>query len=185
MQRRIGRVLVLAAALFCTHCAWAQTATPLVRFRPLNSDVTLDPNLCKPTSSIPPHSHQCVITVTMTWDSTSCTASIAGTLEFETGKVKPRVVWELSPSQDDAKNKFEFHPDYGILIVDDPGKQMKDENKKGGGPGDGTTVTTDHFFWDHKSDKKNTITYLPIVLRRIGSESTACGSRDPLIVNKP
>lgn len=164
---------VLAAAVFAQGCA-AQPQQQRVpaKIQPitiLSSDTEIP---CRGSGT-------CPIPVTMSGTADGCIATIDGSLHVYQG-AKPTVIWTLDKERDQF-GTYEFHEQYGILVVSDPDEQVKNN---AGGPGQGGQPNKKDFFRVNKNNKRSTVLYLPIVLRRDGAgNATLCAAVDPKIIN--
>ena len=111
----------------------------------------------------------------------ACLANLPSEVRVHgTGVAAPErlMVWTLKPPAVSTAT-YEFQPKHGILVVDDPKSQLKN-----GGIGDGLGGTDPaQFHWTNKRKQKSEVTYLPVILQRLGGVTSLCGAADPKVVN--
>lgn len=189
--------------------AWLKKL-PAIRPIELFGNVDLPTGSCDFQTANPPRRPVCDVEVevslatSLPGGAVVCTAEIKGVLHVPTGKRNVNVVWTVklvtTPSLP-AGHSFQFAPDHGVLIIDDPDEQIRPRLGGGGvglgGRGDGDTFPNDpmKYFWRNKNIRLaagpiKPIIYMPAVLwTRPNPSSTGptitelCRAIDPKIVN--
>jgi len=175
---KCGQLLAGLIVLAAMDVAIAQ-----VKFRALvtnpGTEIGCDTDVC-PT-----------IDVNVDGDENGCTATVNGSLRIKRdaqgNTKKPRLVWHIVASaQASTYGSFVFKPDDGIWLYYEPNNGQLKSN--GGGLGDEDKNKGDRTYFHYKKHEnrvKDTILYLPIVMRNgVGKAADLiCASGDPTIAN--
>lgn len=117
-----------------------------------------------------------------------CQVTVSSKIHLAENQLLTRIVWTLSPTSSVMYPgaTYAFQPDYGILVINDGGRQIARS-----GVGTSVTLNDTYRVYHLRSRKVDDVTYLPIVLQTVPPATvgddpviTLCGASDPKIVNE-